>query len=453
MNVFLTALGCRLNEAEVESWARSFRAAGHAVVASPEQRAGHGGQHLRGHRRGGAQVAQAGRRPAPAQPERAPGGDRLLRRAGAGGRRPSSTASTWWSATATRTGWSRGSRPSWTSPAMPVAGRRSGRRPRVPRGAHPRVRQGAGRLPQPVQLLRGHHRARRGAQPHRRGGRSPRCARLEEAGSRRGGAVRRPPGRLRLATSGSTSTTWSTGSCAPPSVPRVRLSSLEPWDLPDDFGELWRESEGRLLPHLHLPLQSGSDPVLRRMARRCMTASFSRLVDRAARRDPGPAPHDRSHRRVPRRDRGRVSRHPGVRRARIGFAHVHVFPVLSARGHARRRAARPGAARCHPRARARAGRAGRAHEGRPPGRAVGQTRPVLWETGERGARGDGSLRFSGYTDTYLRVEIEMPAAIDLENAIEPVAAGRRGRLAARPAHWHAHGYTRMSRLGPTLLTQ
>ena len=29
-------------------------------------------------------------------------------------------------------------------------------------------------------------------------------------------------------------------------------------------------------------------------------------------------------------------------------------------------------------------------------------------------------RFSGYTDTYLRVETEVPADIDLENAIEPV---------------------------------
>jgi threonylcarbamoyladenosine tRNA methylthiotransferase MtaB len=53
-------------------------------------------------------------------------------------------------------------------------------------------------------------------------------------------------------------------------------------------------------------------------------------------------------------------------------------------------------------------------------RAVGQTRQVLWEAGERAASGDGGRRFSGYTDTYLRVETEVAADLDLENRIEPV---------------------------------
>ena len=35
------------------------------------------------------------------------------------------------------------------------------------------------------------------------------------------------------------------------------------------------------MPHMHLPLQSGSDRVLRRMARRCKTAQFGELVERA----------------------------------------------------------------------------------------------------------------------------------------------------------------------------
>jgi threonylcarbamoyladenosine tRNA methylthiotransferase MtaB len=60
-------------------------------------------------------------------------------------------------------------------------------------------------------------------------------------------------------------------------IRRLRLGSLEPWDLGDSF---WRRFEDpRLMPHLHLPLQSGSDPVLRRMARRCKTAEFARLVE------------------------------------------------------------------------------------------------------------------------------------------------------------------------------
>lgn len=49
-------------------------------------------------------------------------------------------------------------------------------------------------------------------------------------------------------------------------IQRIRLSSLEPWDLNDDFLELWENS--RLCPHLHLPIQSGSQSVLKRMNRR-----------------------------------------------------------------------------------------------------------------------------------------------------------------------------------------
>ena len=37
----------------------------------------------------------------------------------------------------------------------------------------------------------------------------------------------------------------------------------------------------RMCPHLHLPLQSGDDAVLRRMARNCSSAEFSELVAHA----------------------------------------------------------------------------------------------------------------------------------------------------------------------------
>lgn len=62
-------------------------------------------------------------------------------------------------------------------------------------------------------------------------------------------------------------------------IPRLRLGSLEPWDLPENFFDLFQNS--RLMPHLHLPLQSGSDTVLRRMARRCKTAEFAEIVKQA----------------------------------------------------------------------------------------------------------------------------------------------------------------------------
>ncbi len=46
---------------------------------------------------------------------------------------------------------------------------------------------------------------------------------------------------------------------------RLRLSSLEPGDLTAELLELWKDS--RLCPHIHMPLQSGSDTVLERMGR------------------------------------------------------------------------------------------------------------------------------------------------------------------------------------------
>jgi threonylcarbamoyladenosine tRNA methylthiotransferase MtaB len=61
-------------------------------------------------------------------------------------------------------------------------------------------------------------------------------------------------------------------------ISRLRLGSLEPWELSDDFFALF--DNPRLMPHLHLPLQSGSDSVLRRMARRCKTDEFSAIVNR-----------------------------------------------------------------------------------------------------------------------------------------------------------------------------
>jgi threonylcarbamoyladenosine tRNA methylthiotransferase MtaB len=62
-------------------------------------------------------------------------------------------------------------------------------------------------------------------------------------------------------------------------VQRLRLSSLEPWDLDADFFSLWNDE--RLMPHLHLPLQSGSDSTLRRMARKTTPNSFRELVHAA----------------------------------------------------------------------------------------------------------------------------------------------------------------------------
>jgi threonylcarbamoyladenosine tRNA methylthiotransferase MtaB len=67
-------------------------------------------------------------------------------------------------------------------------------------------------------------------------------------------------------------------------IPRVRIGSLEPWDFPDNFYQLW--DNPRLCPHLHLPLQSGSNRVLKRMIRRCNVEDYTQLVLNARKQNP-----------------------------------------------------------------------------------------------------------------------------------------------------------------------
>ena len=59
-------------------------------------------------------------------------------------------------------------------------------------------------------------------------------------------------------------------------VHRLRLGSLEPWDIAPNFWGLF--ADPRLMPHLHLPIQSGSRAVLRRMTRRGGARQFLDLA-------------------------------------------------------------------------------------------------------------------------------------------------------------------------------
>jgi threonylcarbamoyladenosine tRNA methylthiotransferase MtaB len=53
---------------------------------------------------------------------------------------------------------------------------------------------------------------------------------------------------------------------------RFRLSSLEATEVDPRLAGLLRSDNGRVMPHLHAPLQSGSDRILRRMGRHWYTA-------------------------------------------------------------------------------------------------------------------------------------------------------------------------------------
>lgn len=62
----------------------------------------------------------------------------------------------------------------------------------------------------------------------------------------------------------------------------IRVSSLEPTTLTPDIIRLVSE-EGRIRPHFHIPLQSGSDDVLRRMNRKYRTRNYADRIRALAR--------------------------------------------------------------------------------------------------------------------------------------------------------------------------
>ncbi|MEW6182885.1 MAG: tRNA (N(6)-L-threonylcarbamoyladenosine(37)-C(2))-methylthiotransferase MtaB [Bacillota bacterium] len=70
-----------------------------------------------------------------------------------------------------------------------------------------------------------------------------------------------------------------------PGVARVRLSSIEPGNVVPGLGDLMAD-EPRFCPHLHLPLQSGDDDILRLMGRRYRTADYRAMVGRLRERMP-----------------------------------------------------------------------------------------------------------------------------------------------------------------------
>lgn len=213
-------------------------------------------------------------------------------------------------------------------------------------------------------------------------------------------------------------------------IPRLRLSSLEPWEIPDGFFRLWQNP--RLLPHLHMPLQSGSDPILRRMARRTSQASFRKLATLAT----GNIPDLNLTTDI-------IVGFPGETEAdfqdsldfvrEIGFTRLHVFSYSS----------RPGTAAAKmPGHLPKAVKKERARRTIALGQELSlafhrryetKTRPVLWESAIGADK--GGLRWAGYTDNYIRVLAHGPAdlfnRITLTQLINAQPDGVSGRIIDR----------------------
>lgn len=71
-----------------------------------------------------------------------------------------------------------------------------------------------------------------------------------------------------------------------PALPRLRLSSLDSIEIDDQLIALFA-GEPRLMPHVHLSLQSGDDLILKRMKRRHSRADAVALVERLKHARPG----------------------------------------------------------------------------------------------------------------------------------------------------------------------
>ncbi len=197
-------------------------------------------------------------------------------------------------------------------------------------------------------------------------------------------------------------------------IPRLRLGALEPWDLPEGFWQLF--DDPRFLPHLHLPLQSGADSVLRRMARRCKAAEFERLATLARRRVADfnlttdiivgfPGETESEWRQTLALVEG------------IGFGHLHIF-AYSPRPGTRAAALPDPVPREVIRARSEALHAlGRRLKRETLARFQGRRFPVLLEQRQRGE----ARTWGGYTPNFLRVETRAADDGDLEGVIREVA--------------------------------
>ena len=194
-------------------------------------------------------------------------------------------------------------------------------------------------------------------------------------------------------------------------IPRIRFASVEPWDLPDEFFHLFEDS--RLLPHMHLPLQSGSDTVLRRMSRRCKTDSFQHLVEQARQSVPGfnvtsdiivgfPGETEQEWRQT----MDYVES--------VGFGHLHIFSYSAREGTKAARLSDPVEDAVKKQRSLEMHQLAERLKRDFANSQLGQSVPVLWERQRQEA---GIAKYSGYTPNFMKVETSVNNTVLLENRI------------------------------------
>lgn len=200
-------------------------------------------------------------------------------------------------------------------------------------------------------------------------------------------------------------------------IPRLRLSSLEPWDLSAQFFTLWENP--RLCPHLHLPLQSGCDSTLRRMARHTTQRQFRTLIREARARIADPCITTDV-----------IVGFPGETEEEFEISTAFIEEMQFAGMHVFRYSRRPGTAAARMRGhvsehvkRSRSARLLAISEQMEQdycNRQVGNSMPVLWE--QVAGSCEGGFINVGYTPNYVRVGCVHPSV--LTNLITPARLER-----------------------------
>jgi threonylcarbamoyladenosine tRNA methylthiotransferase MtaB len=216
-------------------------------------------------------------------------------------------------------------------------------------------------------------------------------------------------------------------------TPRLRLSSLEPWDLTNKFFSLWNPSTSsgkRLMPHLHLPLQSGSESTLKRMARKTTPKSFRELVVAAREVIPDVSITTDI-----------IAGFPGETEIEFAETLAFVREMEFAGGHVFTYSPRPGtgAARMKGQVRPELGKKRNhiLHEALEESarsyrqRFVGRKVSVLWESTSE--MGEWGWQMEGWTGNYLRVQAFTPSPrwneVDHVELVEATANGMKGVIA------------------------
>ena len=186
-------------------------------------------------------------------------------------------------------------------------------------------------------------------------------------------------------------------------LPRLRLSSLEPWDLDADFFNLW--TDARLCRHLHLPLQAGAEETLRRMARKTTPDSFAALVAAARAVSPDIAITTDIIAGFPGESEAAFEESLAFAR-QMDFAAGHVFTYSARPGTAAARMPNqvPMAERKRRNAALRDALAASSQRYRE--RFIGAELGVLWESTD--SYGPQGWHLHGLTDNYLRVTVTAP---------------------------------------------